>query len=153
MAVSSRHTVIDVTRTVELLLFRTGIASDSIDKECNDDHILKISRFLENWELVASFLGLKPPQIEEVKHDSNHDLKLMRLKALRKWKSLFAFNATYRVLLGALLESGSTEQAFQVCRLLNPNQGRLQLYSALLTKNNPSLCLHTYPISRCSKPT
>ena len=124
MAVRSRHTVIDVTRTVEQLLSRAGLSPDSIDKECSDNHILKISLFLENWELVASFLSLEPPQIEEVKHDSNHDLKLMRLKALQKWKSLFAFNATYRVLLGALLESGSTEQAFQVCRLLNPNQGR-----------------------------
>ena len=114
------HTVI----TLEQLLSRAGLASVSIDKECSDDHILKISLFLENWELVASFLSLKPPQIEVVKHDSNGDLKLMRLKALQKWKSLFVFNATYHVLLGALLINGFTDQALQVCRLLTPNQGR-----------------------------
>ena len=109
--------------TVDQLLSSVGLTANSIDKQCSDNHILEISCFLENWELVTSSLGLEPPNIEEIKHDYSHDLNLMRLKSLQKWRSLFVLNATYRVLLEALLISGCTDQAYQVCRLLNPIQG------------------------------
>lgn len=104
--------------SIESILRRLELDSSAIDKECSSDHLLEISRFLEKWELVSSFLGLKPQNIEEVKHDSNNNLPLMRLKMLQKWHSLYAFNATYRELVNALLKSGLANQATQVCRFL-----------------------------------
>ena len=111
-------------RTVQDLIVCAELTDESIDKECSDEHLRVISCFLEKWELVSSFLCLERIHIEEIKHDSNNDLRLMRLKALLKWKSMFATDATYRVLLEALLRSGLTDQANQVCRLLNPNHGQ-----------------------------
>ena len=105
----------------EQLLLRADLDPDSVNRECSDKHIVEISVFLENWELVVSFLGLERIHIEEIKHDSNQGLRLMRFNSLRKWKSLFSSYATYSALIRALLRSGSTDQAFRVCRLLNPN--------------------------------
>ena len=113
---ATRHA--ETSITPEQLLTRAGVEKDLGDKECSDDHILEISCFLEKWELVVSHLGLENPHIEEVKHNSCDDIKLIRLNALRKWKSLFAFKATYRELLQALLKSGSTNHAVRVCNLL-----------------------------------
>ena len=39
-------------------------------------------------------------------------------KTLQKWKSKFAFKATYRNLIQALLDSGKGDHAEEVCKLL-----------------------------------
>lgn len=128
---------------VEQFLSRAGLTSDSVNKVCSDDHILEISSFLTNWELVANHLGLQPPQIEVIKHDASNNLQLKRLKTLQKWKTCFVFDATYRKLLEALLKNGSTDLVVEVCRLLNPNLGMLSVLSY-----KPVITLHTDSIRK-----
>ena len=63
-------------------------------------------------------LGLKLAHITAIKQDAAHDTELMRLYALKKWKSIEILNCTYRTLLKALLKCGCTEHALEVCELL-----------------------------------
>ena len=99
---------------------RCKLSSDDIDKEVSAEHILEIYPQMEKWELVAHHLGLSGPDIEAIQHKAKHDIRLMRLYTLQEWKSKGILNgtATYRVLLEALLRSGSSDSAVQVCRLL-----------------------------------
>ena len=102
------------------LLQRTGLSNTDIDKECSDKHILKIYPNLENWERVAFHLGLDLPDIEAIETKAKRDIKLMRLYALKKWKSdgMISGTATYRVLLEALIECECSKQVLEICRLL-----------------------------------
>ena len=102
------------------LLEKTGVASSDIDQELNDNHILKIYSNLEKWERVCAHLGLKQADITAIKRDAANDTELMRLYALRKWKSVSVLRGTdtFQVLLKALLECGCTEHALEVCELL-----------------------------------
>ena len=99
---------------------RYKLSDDDIDKEVSKEHVDKIYPQLENWEQVAHHLGLSGPDIEAIKYKAMYDVELMRLYTLQKWKSKGTLDgmAVYRVLLEALLESGSSNSAVQVCRLL-----------------------------------
>ena len=105
---------------LEDLLKKTGLFNTEIDQEINDDHILEIYPNLEKWERVSAHLGLKQADITAIKQDAVNDTELMRLYALRKWKSMSVLKGTdtFRVLLKALLKCGCTEIALEVCELL-----------------------------------
>ncbi len=104
---------------VDALLSSNGLTYKDGNRECRDDHILNISMQLEQWELVATWLGLTPAEIEAIK-GNNQTIEMMRYKTLKKWKfkALLSGTATYRVLLQALLDCGYNDQAKRVCSLL-----------------------------------
>ena len=99
---------------------RYNLSDEDIDKEVSNEHIGEIYRQLENWEQVAHHLGLSGPDIEAIECKAGRNVELMRLYTLRKWKSKKRLDGTvvYRVLLKALLKSGSLNSAAQVCKLL-----------------------------------
>ncbi len=109
----------DKATEVNALLSSNGLTCTDGNKECKDDHILNISLKLEQWELVATRLGLTAAEREAIK-GNNQTIEMMRYKALKKWKSKNLLNgtATYRVLLQALLALSCNDQAKQVCSLL-----------------------------------
>ncbi len=104
---------------VYALLSSNGLTYKDGNRECRDEHICGISLQMENWELIATLLGLTPAEIEAIKYD-NQSIKMMRYNSLKKWKSkaLLSGTATYRVLLQALLDCGCNDQAKQACSLL-----------------------------------
>ncbi len=109
----------EYTTDLDALLSSNGLTCTDVDGECKDDHILKISLQLEQWELVATRLGLTAAEREAIK-GNNQTTEMMRLNCLKKWKSkaLLRGTATYRVLLQALLDCGCNDQAKQACSLL-----------------------------------
>ena len=96
------------------------LSNDDIDKQVSDDHINEIYPQLEKWKLVAHHLGLSGPDLEAIEQKAQGDIRVMRLYTLQEWKSkgILSGTATYRILLEALLKSGSSNSAVQVCRLL-----------------------------------
>ena len=104
---------------VDALLSSNGLTYKDGNRECKDDHILNISMQLEQWELVATWLGLTAAEREAIK-GNNQTIEMMRYNTLKKWKSkaLLSGTATYRVLLQALLDCGCNDQTKQVCSLL-----------------------------------
>ena len=92
------------------------LAAEVLDAKCSDEHILDVSRFLD-WRGVARYLKLSDSEVGAVDSDGR-DEQDKRRKTLQNWKSKFAFKATYRNLIQALLDSGRADHAEEVCKLL-----------------------------------
>jgi hypothetical protein len=110
-----------LTLEVEELIARSGVKS--INKECSDEDILAFGDICDPWELVGKFLELSEPEISAIAED-NRTASLRRLGVLQKWKSKFAFKATYRVLITALLKCKKADQAWKVCQILAQKEGK-----------------------------
>ena len=110
---------------VDALLSSNGLTCKDGNRECRDEHIFEISLQLEQWELVATRLGLTPAEIEAIEYN-NRTIEMMRYNTLKKWKSkaLLSGTATYRILLQALLDCGCNDQAKRVCSLLKESLER-----------------------------
>ena len=102
--------------TLEELVKEVGVAPETLDKKCSDDHLRSISLFLD-WQTVAPHLGLSEADQEEIESDGKKD-SVKRLKTLMKWKAKFAFKATYGRLIKVLLTTGRADHAEEVCKLL-----------------------------------
>ena len=92
------------------------LATEVLDAKCSDEHILDVSRFLD-WKGVARYLKLTDSELDAVESDGR-DERDKQHKTLQKWMSKFAFKATYRNLIQALLDSGRADHAEKVCKLL-----------------------------------
>ena len=92
------------------------LADEVLDTKCSDEHILDVSRFLD-WRGVARHLKLTESEVGAVDSDGR-DEQDKQHKTLEKWMSKFAFKATYRNLIQALLDSGRGDHAEKVCELL-----------------------------------
>ena len=103
--------------TLDELLKETGIHLEKLDESISDDHLREIAIFLTSWRTVATYLGLSVNNLDAIEQEGK-DEQDKRLKALQIWKSKFAFKATYRKLVEALLSVGMADVAEKVCRLL-----------------------------------
>ena len=101
--------------SLEELVREVGVAPESLDKRCSDDHLRSVSLFLD-WQTVAPHLGLSETDQEEIESDGKKD-PAKRLKTLVKWKGTFAFKATYKSLIEVLLTTGKVNHAEEVCKL------------------------------------
>ena len=102
--------------TLDDCIQRFDFTDEVLDAKCSDEHILDVSRFLD-WKGVARYLKLTESEVDAVDSDGR-DEQDKRRKTLEKWMSKFAFKATYRNLIQALLDSGRGDHAEKVCELL-----------------------------------
>ena len=92
------------------------LTAEVLDAKCSDKHILAVSSFLD-WRGVAPYLNLTDSEVDAVDSDGKDELD-KRHKTLQKWRSKFAFKATYKNLIQALLDSSRGDHAEEVCKLL-----------------------------------
>jgi len=101
-----------------------SVSEKLMDTTVSDEHTRQVSRFLP-WRAVAHYLELDDPEVEAVDFDGKNE-EDKRFKLLQVWKRKFAFKATYKRLIEALLESGRADHAEKVCKLLvslTPHKG------------------------------
>ena len=110
--------------TLEDLIALYGVKN--IDRECTDEDILALGDFCDPWKLVGEFLGLSLSEINGIGED-NQTAPLRRLAVLQSWKSKFAFKATYRALITALLKCKKADLASKVCKTLAEKEGKPQI--------------------------
>ena len=105
---------------LEQLLEQHDLTIDVISQEVSDDHIKEIYSQMENWEQVANHLSLTQPDIQAIEGRAEKDVVKMRMYTLQEWKkkNMISKEATYQVLLEALLKSSSNASAIKVCELL-----------------------------------
>ena len=106
--------------TVEDLVKETGVKN--IDQECTNDDFLTLADLCDPWNLVGSYLKLSQSVLSAIDSD-NKSTALKRLAVLQRWREIFAFKATYRVLVDALLSCTKANQALKVCKFLAQKQG------------------------------
>ena len=102
--------------TLEDCVREFSISVRLLDKRVGDEHLRKVSKFLP-WKRIAPYLELKDFEVEAVDLEGNNEQE-KRYKFLQTWKSKFAFKATYKRLIEALLECGRADHAEEVCKLL-----------------------------------
>ena len=99
------------------LLQEVGVSIEQLDKNVSDNHLCSISVFLTSWETVATSLGLNVADVQAIEADGR-GAEDKRMKMLQRWKNKFAFRATYRKFVKALLRLEMADLALKVCRLL-----------------------------------
>ena len=99
--------------TLDELPEEVGTSHKQLDETCTNEHLHDIALPLKSWRILAPQLGLSSSEVEAVDEDA-HSEKERRQKFLESWKAKFAFKATYRLLVEALLKIGSADQAEQV---------------------------------------
>ena len=103
--------------TLDDIVKKIGIHPTFLDRSCSDDHLTRISLFLD-WRRVAPHLRLKRPDIDEIESKKTEPEK--RLETLQKWKMKYGSNATFKVLVEVLLRVECADHAERVCQLLQP---------------------------------
>ena len=127
---------------MEKLLTEVGVQPEKLNERIGDDHLCEIALFLTEWKTVVPFLGLDENDVDIIEQEERKE-KVRRLKALRKWKSKFAFEATYRKLVKVLLSLAMTDVAEKVCHLLKGKVCHLlkdKLCLAYVNPCNSPLC-------------
>ena len=71
--------------------------------QCSENVLVRLSKNLDNWEVVSFWLGLVGAEIKAIKVDSNSEEE-RRIKALNKWKEKKGDDATYYNLIESLDE-------------------------------------------------
>ena len=119
---SSGTKAVQTPSATKLHVFCThhGLTSNEIDQKVSDEHILEIYVQMVNPILVATHLGLSQADIESIQFKARDSMKMMRLYILLDWKEKGTLDETptYRVLFKALLNSGNSKTALEVCKLL-----------------------------------
>jgi hypothetical protein len=70
-----------------------------------------------DWQLIGFHLELTKADIAAMDEDYR-TAEQKRVEILRKWKEKFAFKATYRVFVEALLSCGKASDALEACKVI-----------------------------------
>ena len=103
--------------SLQQLLDTFHLSQDQVDKEVSEDHLREVSGIIDDHQIVGPELRLTNPEMTEIDRDERTH-KLKKQAMLRKWKQKFSLNATYCILIKALLKCSTADQARKVCELL-----------------------------------
>ena len=104
--------------TLQDIATRAGIDKlDIFDQVCSQKMLLNLSKHCVHWKLIGHHLELTEADITAVDED-NQTADEKRAGMLGRWKGKFAFKATYREFVEALLACGRTEDAVDACRTI-----------------------------------
>ena len=96
---------------------RKGLTIEDLKShQCTESILVRLSKSLDNWEVVGFYLGLTKPEIKAIKTDSNSE-EVRRIKALNKWKEKNGDDATYYNLIEAF--SGDNDRVDMVDQALD----------------------------------
>ena len=108
-----------------------NLTDGELRAEVSNEHMLDIASFIP-WKAVGEYLpGIDDQHVEDIDVDGR-DEPDKRRKLLRLWKTRTGSEATYGVLITALLKARKTDHAEEVCKLLRPG-GKTQT-SAISTQ-------------------
>ena len=89
-----------------------GLAADELSKPCNNSIITSLADCFSQWRVISLLSELDINDIDRNKPTEEEK----RIAALRKWRDMNGSEATYKVLVDALLSSGERYQAENLCR-------------------------------------
>ena len=98
------------------LMERFQFSPYELDAEMIPEHLRDCAKLFDDYEIVGAELGLDEPSMTDIRDEKTQERKRMAL--LRKWKQVFAWRATYRCFIDALLNCSRADSACNVCKLL-----------------------------------
>ena len=97
---------------------KVGLGAEELSKPCDDRLFPLLANFVHPWRLVFSSL-LSEVDVDDVAEENqSRSEQEKRVAALRKWKARKGHEATYSVLVKAVLDQGKVDQAELICQLL-----------------------------------
>ena len=99
---------------------RFHLSQDQLNAEVSQEHLIAANRIIGDHRILGPHLGLSPEEMDDIKQERSPELQ--RSAMLRKWKEKFAWNATYGVLIEALLKCSRAICARDVCKLLTQSK-------------------------------
>ena len=119
---------------------RVGLQPPTLDTPVKESAFLSLASFVDPWRLVF-FELLVPTDISDVDAENvGRSEQEKRVACLRKWKSRYGAEATYRVIVQSALKCGQVDNAECICRqLLQESQSQgMQLVTY---KNSDVACI------------
>ena len=109
---------VDTGFTLQDVAVQAGVGRlEILEKECSQQLLLSLAKLCVDWKLIGFHLDLTRAEIVAVDGD-NHTIDEKRVGMLGRWREKFAFKATYRVLIEALLACGRTSDAVDACKTI-----------------------------------
>ena len=103
--------------TLSSLMERYKLTESACKKEIGDEFFESISHsFCDNWRRLPGYLRVRNV-VDEIE-DKRKDEWLRKIAFFRFWRQSRGPDATYEVLIGALLKIGCVDDAHSVCKLL-----------------------------------
>ena len=90
---------------------------DILDQECSQQVLLSLAKHCVDWQLIGFHLELTKADIVAVDGDYQ-SIDEKRVGMLGRWKEKFAFKATYRVFIKALLSCGKASDTIEGCKAI-----------------------------------
>lgn len=103
------------------LIDKYNLSEHMLERELSEEHLTKVSRIIDDHEMVGPELGLTPSEMTTIRSDVNRQ-ELQRLEMLTKWKQKCSWKATYRKLIEGLLRCSRGDNARKVCELLTQSK-------------------------------
>ena len=91
-----------------------GLAADELSKPCDSSIIPSLADCFSQWKMIFGSL-LSELDLDDIDKENTREEE-KRIAALRKWRDRNGREATYKVLVDALLNRGERYQAEIVCR-------------------------------------
>ena len=91
-----------------------GLAADKLSKPCDGSIIPSLADCFSQWRVIFGSL-LSELDLGDIDRNKPTEEE-KRMAALRKWRDMNGSEATYKVLVDALLSKGERYQAENLCR-------------------------------------
>ena len=97
---------------------RVGLQPATLDTPVKESAFLSLDSFVDPWRLVF-FELLAPTDVSDIDAENvGRSEQEKRVACLRKWKSRYGAEATYRVIVQSALKCGRVDNAEGICRQL-----------------------------------
>ena len=106
------------TVTINDVIAEAGVSMNILELECSSEMLPNLANLFVDWKLLSFHLKLTPAEIAAIDGD-NHTVDEKQIGMLVKWRGRFAFGATYRVLVQALLDCGRVSDAVDMCKAIS----------------------------------
>lgn len=111
--------------TVEFILSRHGVPESACNKKITDLHMQEIAlKRCRRWKDLPVHLGMEKSDADDLDHKQISETEKIK-GFLDKWEQAYGTDATYRVLMDALLKIKNRGDAEFICELLVPKKPEL----------------------------
>ena len=99
------------------LVDRFHLSPDQLGKKVSEEYDMALSKIIGDHEILGPLLGLTDQEMIEVDRDARtHEGRKKAM--LVKWRQIYAFKATFEILIKAFLQCDRAQGAEEVCKLL-----------------------------------
>lgn len=95
-----------------------SLSIDDLKRCCRPEHAEEIAKDFSEWRLASSRLKINPDEVSVIERNDSHDEAVQRKKFLEKWMKNNGDDATYLMLLEALVNNGRMDLVESLLKLI-----------------------------------